>query len=48
MVVFLSVLGQIGQNDMGFSSGVHMSISSKDFHCVLKCPETNRTKGHGI
>ena len=46
-IVFLSVLGQIGQKDMGFRE-VLTSISSKDFHCVLKCPGTNRTKRHGI
>ena len=46
-IVFLSVLGQIGQKDMGFRE-VLSNISSKDFHCVLKCPRTNRTKRHGI
>ena len=46
-IVFLSVLGQIGQKDMGFRE-VLTSISSKDFHCVPKCPGTNRTKRHGI
>ena len=46
-IVFLSVLGQIGQKDMGFRE-VLTSISSKGFHCVLKCPRTNRTKRHEI
>ena len=42
--VFLSVLGQIGQNDMRFSELATNEYQKLGFQCVLKCPWTNKTK----